>query len=215
MNSRLAKSLLLGLVLLLGASVAPAQGRPGQHRQPPRDNQANKDRNEQQQDEGRNLVGLPPKWVGRLQELSPEEQQKFLKNNQRFKSLPPDRQAQIRERLNHWNNLSPTERQAMRTREDNLEKMTPEQRDYIRNTLLPKWQQLPEDRKNLIRGRLGVLQSMTPEQRQQKLQDPQFLNGLNPDDRGMLQDLNALRNPPSAPAVPAGPGGSGGSNDEL
>ncbi|MGH9725063.1 MAG: hypothetical protein ACRD41_08360, partial [Candidatus Acidiferrales bacterium] len=47
------------------------------------------------QGNGRGLAGLPPKWVDNLRNMSPEEQARFMRNNQRFQSLPPERQAQV------------------------------------------------------------------------------------------------------------------------
>jgi len=147
------------------------------------------------QGKGRGLAGLPPKWVDRLRDMSPEEQERFMRNNQRFQTLPPQRQAQIRRNLQRWNSLSPTERNAIRDRERRWEQMSPEQRQYVRNVLLPKWEAMPQDRRNLITGRLHVLQGMTPSQQQEALKDPKFLRGLSPDEQSMLRDVFALRNP--------------------
>jgi hypothetical protein len=93
------------------------------------------------------MAGLPPKWVERLQEMSPEEQEKFMRNNAEFRRLPPERQAQVRNRLQRWNNLTPEQRAEFRTRESNFEHMSPQQREEIRNNLLPRWRDLPMDRR--------------------------------------------------------------------
>jgi hypothetical protein len=143
----------------------------------------------------RGLAGLPPKWVENLQDMSPEEQERFMRNNQQFQSLFPQRQAQIRNNLQNWNRLSPVQRDAIRDREALLEKLTPQQRVYIRNVLLPEWQQMPQDRKQLINGRLRVLQGMNPSERQAALDDPRFMQGLSPSEQSVLRDLNSMRNP--------------------
>src|SRR5579872_4615378 len=83
--------------------------------------------------DGRALAGLPPKWTEKLQDMSPGEQDRFMHNNERFKSLPPKQQAQIRQRLQQWNRLLPDEREVMRDREQAWERMSPEQRQYVRN----------------------------------------------------------------------------------
>ena len=44
-------------------------------------------------------------------------------------------------------------------------------------------------------GRLHTLQGMRPADRQAALNDPKFMEGLNPDEQGVLRDLNSLRNP--------------------
>ena len=144
----------------------------------------------------RAMEGLPPKWLDNMRDMSPEEQGRFMQNNQRFQALPPERQEQIRRNLQKWNSLSPAERNAVRDRERVLEQMSPEQRQYVRNTLLPRWQQLPVERRQAIRGRLRVLQGMTPAEREAALETPRFMQGLNPDEQSMLRDLNSLRNSP-------------------
>jgi len=41
----------------------------------------------------RGMLGLPPPWIEWLLGMPPEEQERFLNNNEHFKSLPPDQQA--------------------------------------------------------------------------------------------------------------------------
>jgi hypothetical protein len=144
----------------------------------------------------RALEGLPPKWVENLRNMSPEEQERFMQNNERFRNLPPERQAQIRQNLQRWNNLTPEQKQAARDAETALERMTPEQRQYVRDTLLPKWQSMPQDRRQAISRHLAMLRNMSPATQEAALSDPRFMQGLSPDEQSMLRDLNSLRNPP-------------------
>jgi Protein of unknown function (DUF3106) len=148
--------------------------------------------------EGRGLGGLTPSVKQKLQDMSPQEQDRFLQNNERFKSLPPQRQAQLRNNLKKWNNLSPTERNAMSDRQRAWERMSPEKRQYVQSTLLPKWQQMSPERKQLVTGRLHTLQGMSATERQAALDDPQFMRGLNPDEQSVLRGLDSL-NAPSHP----------------
>lgn len=148
----------------------------------------------------RALEGLPPKWVERVRDMPPEQQQQFLANNQAFRNLPPQRQQQIRQNLEKWNQLSPEQKQAAREREAALERMTPEQREYVRSTLLPKWQSMPQERRQAINRHLAMLRNMSPATQQAALNDPRFMQGLSPDEQAMLRDLNSLRNPPAPPA---------------
>lgn len=143
----------------------------------------------------RALEGLPPKWVERIRDMPPDQQQRFLENSEQFNRLPPGRQQQILQNLAKWNQLSPEEKQALRNREAAYERMTPEQREYVRNTLLPKWQAMPMDRRQVINRHLGMLRNMSPATQQAALNDPRFLQGLSPDEQSMLRDLNSLRNP--------------------
>jgi Protein of unknown function (DUF3106) len=143
----------------------------------------------------RSMEGLPPKWVEQLRDRSPEEQQRFMENNERFKSLPPERQAQIRRNLEQWNRLSPEQKNAIQDRERFFESLSPQQRQYVRNNLLPRWQAMPVERRQLLLGRLRVLRDLPPAQRDAKLNDPNFMQGLSPDEQQTLRDLNQLRNP--------------------
>ena len=139
---------------------------------------------------------VPPAWVQKLGQMSPQEREHFLQNNQRFQSLTPQQQQRVRQRVQAWQNLSPAEQDRLRdTYRDVWQRMTPQQQQHVKNDLLPKWQQMSPDRRSVITGRLHVLQGMTPEQRQAALNDPKFMQGLTPDEQGVLRDLNSLRNP--------------------
>jgi Protein of unknown function (DUF3106) len=144
----------------------------------------------------RSLDGLPPRWVERLRDMPPEQQERFLDNNRQFQNLPPQRQQQIRQNLEKWNNLTPEQKQALRDREKVLESLSPEQRQYIRNTLLPQWQAMPIERRQVIKRHLAMLSQMSPTTQEAMLNDPKFLRGLSPDEQVMLRSLNSLRNPP-------------------
>ena len=144
-------------------------------------------------------AGLPPRWIERLRDMTPAEQEKFLNNNARFRSLPSERQAQIRQRLQMWNNLSPEQRQTLIQRERVLEEMTPEQRRYVRQTLLPKWQSLAPERRRVMLGKLRDLHDLSDSERAAKLNDEAFLSGLSPDEREMLRGLSTLRVGPATP----------------
>jgi Protein of unknown function (DUF3106) len=180
-------------LLLLGFAAGPASAQNGAHwharmAAQHRANGAAKPRL-------RAMEGLPPKWLQKLQDMPPAEQERFLENNERFQSLPPLRQQQIRRNLRRWDNLTPEQKQAARSAEEALERMTPEQRAYVRNTLLPKWQALPMARRLAIRRHLAMLSRMNPSTQQDALKDPKFLEGLSPDEQEMLRTLNSLRNP--------------------
>ena len=140
----------------------------------------------------RNPNNLPPKAIERLQALPPDKQEKFLQNNQRFQNLPPQQQAQIRQRLEAWNRLTPAQQQDLRDRQQVWEQMTPTQQREVRQTLLPHWQQLAPPRRQAILQRLHSLRDLDETDRQAKLNDPAFVEGLNPEDREMLGQLAHL-----------------------
>jgi hypothetical protein len=139
-----------------------------------------------------NPNALPPKAIERLQELPPEKQEQFLRNNERFNNLPPQQQAQIRQRLEAWNRLNPEQQQALRDRQQVWEQMTPGQRAYVQQSLFPRWKQLPGPRRQAILQRLHSLRDMSEADRQARLNDPAFTEGLSSEDREMLGQLAHL-----------------------
>src|SRR5580700_6315692 len=58
----------------------------------------------------RRMLAMPPAWVDRLRQMTPQQQERFFNNNERFRELPPERQAQIRQQMQRWNNLPPAQR---------------------------------------------------------------------------------------------------------
>src|ERR1700693_323354 len=108
------------------------------------------------------------------QRLSPEERQRVLQNQQRFRQLSPQQQQDMRDRQRVW------------------QQMTPQQRDHIKYEVLPTWRNLPPERKKAIEQRLGVLQNMPEFARNQHLNDPNFTRGMSPEDRATLRDLSHL-----------------------
>jgi hypothetical protein len=108
------------------------------------------------------------------QQLNPEERQRVMQNQQRFRQLSPQQQQDMRERSRVW------------------QQMTPEQRNHITNEVLPNWKQLPPQRQKAIEQRLGVLKNMPESARNQHLNDPNFTRGLSEEDRATLRDLSHL-----------------------
>jgi len=139
------------------------------------------------------MLDLPSRWVERLQQMPPGQQQKFLNNNDRFLSLPPQQQAQIRQRLQQFNRLTPEQQQEVVKRAQVWDQMTPEQQRYVRQTLMPAWQTLPPRRRQILLGKLHDLRNLSDSERADKLNDESFLGGLSPDERQMLHDLSNLR----------------------
>lgn len=197
---------LLTLLLLAGLAAQPAVAqRSGKGQHPHGENArsgpARAPRSEASKKAERDMRALPPRWMERLREMSPDEQERFLENNERFKNLPPERQAQIRRRLQNWNSLAPEQQRAVRERERVWQQMSPEQRRGIREEILPRWQQLPADRRQVLLGRLRALRDLNDAQQAAKLKDEAFLSGLSPDERVMLRGLSKLRvgTPPEPP----------------
>ena len=135
---------------------------------------------------------LPRDWVDQLREMRPVEQERFLRNNLRFRGLPAEQQALIRRRLRVWNNLSPDRRQALLERQQIWEQLPQKQRRQVRESLLPRWQNLPAPSRRLILGKLRELRGLDDAQRNAKLSDENFLGSMNAEERQMLLDLSSL-----------------------
>lgn len=193
---------LLAPVLLL-LTLAPAASASRQRKAPearpvPKANPANPKPGE------RRMLAMPPAWVDRLRQMTPQQQERFFNNNQRFLALPPQRQAQIRQQMQQWNRLSPQQRQTLLNRQQVWDRLTPQQQGYVRDTLLPQWQATPPVRRQAILGKLRQLRGLDESQRTAKLNDDAFLDGLNPQDRQMLRDLSNLRVGPEEPGEDPG-----------
>ena len=139
------------------------------------------------------VPGVPPPWMERLREMSPEDQERFLSNNARFQALSPGRQVQIRNRLHQWNSLTPEQRAEVRRREEVWRRMSPEQQRHVRDELLPKWQQLPPERRQAVRRHLAALRGLGEAARAATLNDPAFLSNLTPDEQVLPRELVNLR----------------------
>lgn len=144
----------------------------------------------------RSEAGLPSKWVDNLRDMPPDQQERFLRNNEKFQSLPPERQEQIRRNLEKWNSLSPEQQNRIRATERMLENATPEQREHFRNEIVPRLAQMAPERRARVIGHWRRLQGLTPEQQQAMLNDPRFMPGLSPDEQATVRDLAALGAPP-------------------
>ena len=142
--------------------------------------------------------GMPPKWMTKLQQMPPAEQERFLENNRRFRNLPPWRQAQIRARLKQWNSLTPEQKQTLIRRAQILERMSPTERQEIRQVILPEWRQLTPDRRQVLKEKLRQLQGLNDSAREKRLKDPSFEQGLSPKEQSLLDRLSKLKVGPGA-----------------
>jgi hypothetical protein len=116
----------------------------------------------------------PPNVQERWRNMTPQDRQRLLQNEERLRRLPPAQQQVLRDRAQVWN------------------RMTPQQREHVRTDVLPRWRQMPPDRKQAIRQRLRVLQNMPESARNQRLNDPNFTRGMSEEDRSTLRDLSHL-----------------------
>ena len=192
-NSLQLGCLLAAVILAAGGSAHAQRPRPLRPPPPPRPPRPPAARVQQPTPQERRMLDMPPAWAERLQGMTPEQQEKFLNNNARFRTLPPPQQAQIRQRLQAFNRLTPEQQQEVIRNNRVWQQMTPAQQLYVRQTLLPAWRDFPPARRQAVLGKLRDLRGLSDSERTAKLNDEAFLDGLNPDERQMLRDLSNLR----------------------
>jgi Protein of unknown function (DUF3106) len=138
------------------------------------------------------IEDLPANWIEQLQDLRPAQQERFLRNNARFRSLPPQQQALIRRRLRTWNNLSAEQREALLERQQIWEQLPQEQRRQVKQSIFPRWQNLPVPSRQVIMDKLRELRGLDDAERGAKLNDESFLENMSAEERQMLRDLSTL-----------------------
>jgi len=124
--------------------------------------------------------------------MPPAARERFLQNDERFRDMSPQQRQLLRNHFQQWNQLTPAQRDRVLHNAEVWQRLSPEQRLHIRNDVLPRWQALPPDRRQAIQGRLNVLQNMPEAARNQRLNNPEFMKGLRPEDQSMLRDLSRL-----------------------
>jgi hypothetical protein len=201
---------LFGVFLLVFLSAPPAGAQKGGHKPPPPppapsaekpNNTNNKQSNKGNDNEGNlhQLTGLPPKFIENLREMSPEQQERFLANNQRFQNMSPQQQARIRENLKDWNNRTPEQRMLLREREQAWEQMSPQERQFVTQG----WRNLPQNRRQVVLRHLNQLNGLNEDERNAKLADPAFNKNLTPQEQQLMPYLSRLRVGPMPEPAPS------------
>jgi Protein of unknown function (DUF3106) len=126
-----------------------------------------------------------------LRDLPPDQQERVLANNPRFKSLPPERQQQIRENLKRWNEASFEQRQVILQREEIVQSLSPEQRDELRQ-IFPRWRELPPGRRQVLMQNFRKLRDLAPADRENFLSSPELQQNLSSVELDILRSLNTL-----------------------
>ncbi len=145
-------------------------------------------------------AGVPAGWQQRLQQMSPDERERFLQNNEKFRSLPKEQQNQIRRHFAEWDRLPPQQKETMNRNAEALAKLTPAQRSSLRTQVLPQWRQLAPERRQELKQRLGSLNGLSDAERNGRLNDPNFYQGLSPQEHDVLKQLGEYRLTPGGGA---------------
>jgi len=139
-------------------------------------------------------------WMQNHRDLTPEQQQRALENEQGFRQLPPQTQQRLREDLNRLNNMPDARRERILNRNEQLEHLPPQQRQqvldaYARLGALPRAQAIGQA--------FRQLRMMPPDRREAYMNSPAFRSQFSEEERGTLNNLFAVE--PYLPASPQQP----------
>jgi Protein of unknown function (DUF3106) len=129
-------------------------------------------------------------WLQRHGNLSPEEQERALRNEPGFSRLNPETQQRLIERLRQLNRMPPSRRQRAVDQIETLEHMTPQMRQQVRASV-QAFHALPEDRQRLVKKAFRDLREYPPEQRQAMMNSGQFQSQFTPQERNILGNILA------------------------
>jgi hypothetical protein len=141
-------------------------------------------------------------WLQRHGNLTPEQQEKALRNEPGFSRLAPEQQQRLLGRLQQLNRMPPNERQRTLDHIEAMERLTPQMRQQVQASF-QKFRTLPEDRQRLMKKAFRDLREYPPEQRQAMMNSGQFQAQFSPQERSILGNLLAVE--PYEPAHGAGP----------
>lgn len=137
-------------------------------------------------------VGAPKPWIEKMRQMPPAQRERFFQSSPAFQRMPPEQQNKIRQKFNQWDRMTPQQKADQTAKEDVWRRMTPEQREHVKNDVLPRWRQMSPDRQQAIQQKLRVLQNMPESARNQRLNDPNFTEGMSDEDKSTLRDLSHL-----------------------
>lgn len=135
-------------------------------------------------------------WLRKYGNLSPTEQQKKLESDPVFRSLTPENQKRLIDRLNVFNSFSPAKKQQVLDRMERYEHLTQAQQKQA-DRLFQQYRALPPDQQSQVSQAYKELQKMSAEQRTQYFNSDEFRNGMNDQQRSLLQGMSELYPNPS------------------
>ena len=170
----------------------------------PQKNPTNSPKNEKPDTNAKHPGNRLGDWLQSNKNLSPDQQEKALERDPKFKKLPPDRQAALKERLRKFNALSPEQRERALKRMNYMAALSPDQRQQLRDAN-KTLEALPPDRKVMVHTALRHLRKMDPQQREETMQSEQFRSTFSDQEQGILKQLSAI-NPESGASAAPSPG---------
>jgi len=130
-------------------------------------------------------------WIRNHQDMSPQEQERALRNDPSFRQLSPERQQQLVNRLREFNSRPPEQRQRILDRMETFEHLPQDQRQQLRS-MYGQMRNLPDDRRFAVRQAVRQLGGMSPAERERMLNSPQFQRRFSPQEQNLVRGLAEL-----------------------
>lgn len=129
--------------------------------------------------------------IERLMQMSPEQRQRFLRENPRVQRLPPPQRRRIHQLMQRMSQLSSGEQTLLLERYRLFLDLTPEKQRQARR-IYEQWRMLePTRRRDLLRE-VEQLREATPEERDKRLQSKEFEDSYNSQEQRILRGLADL-----------------------
>lgn len=144
-----------------------------------------------------------PQWFRRHQYLSPQAQERALRNEPGFNRLPPAKQQRLLNRLRQLDAMPPLQRERTLQRMEAMERLSPDQRQEVRSAM-QQVTMMPPERRMMVRKAFRDLSQMPPRERWAMLNSARFRAQFSNWERQMLSTLLSVQ--PYAPAPPPNPG---------
>jgi hypothetical protein len=125
----------------------------------------------------------------RLSKLPPEERERVLENNRRFRQLSPAQQALLLKRLQQFQKLSPEQRELMEQRLAIFNNLAPRQQAKARRLYENVWSKLTAERRRALLDEFRRLRALDPTERERRLASDDFQGQFSGEERALLQQL--------------------------
>ncbi|HET9088314.1 MAG TPA: DUF3106 domain-containing protein [Acidobacteriaceae bacterium] len=139
-------------------------------------------------------------WLEQHRGMSPQEQERALRNEPGFNRLPAAQQKKLLLRLQQLNAMPPQQRQRTLDRIEALERLSPQDRNKIRN-VIQEVGKLPPEKRSMMRQAFHTLIPLPQEQRESILNSPEYKSQFSDHQRQLLEVLLSMQPHPSSQAV--------------
>jgi hypothetical protein len=135
-------------------------------------------------------------WLRQHQNMSPQQQQRALRNEPGFNRLPPQRQQRLLDRLQQIDAMPPLQRERTLQRIEALERLSPQQRAQV-HSAMQEVVSLPPQRQRMMHKAFRDLTHLPLDQREAALDSPQLKHQFSDRERQILTTL--MRVQPNVP----------------